>query len=235
MPELGPTGGTGSPNEGMVFEHSTEAMPELGPTGGTGSSNEGMVLEYSSEAKPKLAETEIVVSEEAPIVAEDGTILTNEPPVVNEDGTVGVEVTDTSATESFVMNQNDLLNLATETSDVSQLGNNEVVTNVAETSVSVEPTFSAEASVEPSFNMSKEEIQSATKSLEGETAQDIEKEIIDNLVVTDDSLSFAKPSNEAAVADIVTNVGNGQTEISVGEAALLSQITQNEIESKKEE
>ena len=233
--KLGPTDGTGAPNEGMILEHSSEARPDLGPTDGTGAPNEGMVLEHSSEAMPKLAETEIVISEEAPIVAEDGTVLTNEPPIVKEDGTVGVEVTDTSNSESFVMNQNDLLNLATETSDVSQLGNNEVVTSVAETPVSVEPTFSAEAAVEPSFNMPKEEIQNATKSLEGETAQDIEKEIIDNLVVTDDSLSFAKPSNGAAVADTVTNVGNGQTEISVGEAALLSQITQNEIESKKEE
>jgi hypothetical protein len=48
-------------------------------------------------------------------------------------------------------------------------------------------------------------------------------------------LTFAKPTNEAVDADSVTDVGNGQTEVSVGEAALLSQITQDETESKKEE
>ena len=133
------------------------------------------------------------------------------------------------------MNKNDLLNLAVETTDSSTLATAEVTSNASDISASGDAAFSAESAVEPSFNMSKEEIQSATKSLDGETAQDIEKEIIDNLVVTDDNLSFAKPSTEVAAADSVINIGNGQTEISVGEAALLSQITQNEIESKKEE
>lgn len=200
------------------------------------------------EEAPAAVETETVLSAEttaqegsgndvapeASVVAEDGTVLTNEAPIVKDDGTVGVEVTDTKEAEKVVMDQNDLLNLATEASDSPQLASAEVVTSAAEVSANEEPTFSAEATVEPSFNAEKVDVQSSAKSLEGETAQDIEKEIIDNLVV-DDSISFAKPSGEAAVADSVTNIGNGQTEVSVGEAALLSQITQDETESKKEE
>lgn len=211
-------------------EQSGQAAPEASAAAQDGVETE-TAPDVQKEADSSMENNS--AAPEAPVVKEDGTVVTEEPPVVKEDGTVGIEVTESNDVEKFEMNQNDLLNMATETVDPSQLATAEPVAASAE--ASVEPSFSAEANVEPSFNAPKEDIQSATKSLEGETAQDIEQEIIDNLVVTDDSLTFAKPSNEAVAADSVTDVGNGQTEVSVGEAALLSQITQDETESKKEE
>lgn len=224
-------GGETAPAESTpAGEQSGQAAPEA-----TAAAQDGVETETAPDVQKEADSSMENNSEalEAPVVKEDGTVVTEEPPVVKEDGTVGVEVTESNDVEKFEMNQNDLLNMATETVDPSQLATAEPVAASAE--ASAEPSFSAEANVEPSFNAPKEDIQSATKSLEGETAQDIEQEIIDNLVVTDDSLTFAKPTNEAVAADSVTDAGNGQTEVSVGEAALLSQITQDETESKKEE
>ena len=237
-PELGPKDGTGAPQE--LHEVSKEAVPELGPKDGTGAPQE--ILEVNKEEPPMLNEGESLETveiknygdETTPFVDSEGNIQTVEPPIVKEDGTVGMEITNYGETKDVTMNQDDLLGMATETVDASQLATAEPVTASSD-SAEAAPTFSAEANVEPSFNAVKENVQNAAKSLEGETAQDIEKEIIDNLVVNDDSLTFAKPINEAVDADSVTDVGNGQTEVSVGEAALLSQITQDETESKKEE
>lgn len=208
---------------------SEEAAPKLASTDGAGAPVEESTA--NNGETPKTNESEAVVME-------DGTVVTEEAPIVKEDGTVGMVVTEDSGTESVEMNQNDLLGMATETVDSSQLADAAPVSAAeAEPSfaaeATAEPSFTSEATAEPSFNATKPQEQA--KSLEGETAQDIEKEIIDNLVVTDDSISFAKPSGTESVADNVTEVGNGQSEVSVENAALLNMLEQTDAEGKKEE